>query len=213
MSANKTHELPDVDGDMLAISTGEGVLGAHKGAIVEFSIVGPWCPNAEQFRTLRNLCSKILASHLPEAVILTAKDESLRVAVDSLRDGLVADRAGNICLLDGKVVATGDPDEQVWRERIVEIVNAVGDAYVEDVAGFVHGAPELLDHAQAKEARDIQSWQDATECTTPSSAAHIFETLRGQLDEWREAAALLGAREAADLRKMALVAPTEGRKP
>lgn len=71
------------------------------------------------------------ASAYHNAVERVAQSRALEDAIENLGDGLVADRAGNICTLHGKVIATGDPDDHVWRERIVAIVNAVGDAYIE----------------------------------------------------------------------------------
>lgn len=63
------------------------------------------------------------------AVEQVAQTKVLKDAVESLRDGLIADQAGNLCTLEGRVIATGEPDQAIWRSRIAAIVNAVAEEF------------------------------------------------------------------------------------
>jgi hypothetical protein len=199
-----SHELPDVDGDMLSISSGADILGGHKGAIARVYVPCSWCPNALQLRALRDRCNAILAQHAAKQVDpgpwktvqvrsmlsgIALEIESgadipgahegavIRIDIDGNDDGpawvgglddlaflssaiddiwdrynpptssglplleepsgteilralddmealgeLVADAAGNLCTLEGKVIATGEP---LWLKRIANVVNMV----------------------------------------------------------------------------------------
>jgi hypothetical protein len=68
MNETSSHELPDVDGDMLSISSGADILGGHKGAIARVYVPCSWCPNALQLRALRDRCNVILAQHAAKQV-------------------------------------------------------------------------------------------------------------------------------------------------
>jgi hypothetical protein len=64
MNKEAEYLLPDVDDDNLTIVTGPDILGSRKGAVAEFSgDWDPWCPNADQLRTLRDRCDAILVQH------------------------------------------------------------------------------------------------------------------------------------------------------
>jgi hypothetical protein len=150
---DKIEEFSDVCDDRLTITTGSDVIGSDSGALAEFRILGdtdqhvmPWCPNAIQLLALRDRCSAILGlvvdTDVDERLTITLDEnvplsefnqsasgqQNLQDALDSLSDGVVTDKAGNLCLTSGEAVAVAEPDRIIWLQRIAAIINAVVEA-------------------------------------------------------------------------------------
>lgn len=137
--------LGDVGAEIIKIESGSDIPNTNKAAVIRIDIEGnedgpAWIGGLDDLAHLASAIDDVWDRYNPPpetvvkslavfATATAANANELQEALDSMRDGVVADDAGNLCRLDGRVIATADdPSQVVWLKRIAAIVNAAVEA-------------------------------------------------------------------------------------
>jgi hypothetical protein len=123
-----------LSGIALEIESGSDIPSAHEGAVIRIDIQGnedgpAWVGGLDDLAFLSSAIDDIWDRYCPPSPsgVPLLEEPSSKEVLRTLGDmealgELVADEAGNLCTLEGKVIATGDP---LWLKRVANVVNMV----------------------------------------------------------------------------------------
>lgn len=137
--------IPGVDGEQIQIESGDNIPGAAKDVVIRIDLEGnedgpEWIGDLDALAHLASAIDDVWDRYNPPpemvvkalasfATATAANATEIQEALDSMRDGVVTDKAGGLYTLEGALIAMADDESgKIWLKRIAAIVNAVVEA-------------------------------------------------------------------------------------
>jgi hypothetical protein len=130
----KLERFVGIGGATIEVESGGNIHSIAEGAIIRIDIQGnddgpAWVGGLDDLAFLSSAIDDIWDRYNPPTpsglpLLEAPLPKELLRALDDMEalGELVADKAGNLCTLEGKVIATGDP---LWLRRVANVVNMV----------------------------------------------------------------------------------------